>query len=329
MRLVVHALHLPHGQLRIPLRRRQPLMPQHLLDRTQIRTLLQHVRAKRMPQSMRMHIRRQPATNRNLLHNPPHTASRQPASPSHRRRCRSTAHPAQARPYPPPSTAQPAPADTPESPLPRHRPTALTFPCSPYQTPESRHRPTTRSSHPAQPAPHSESHTHTTTQRSPDPAQAKPPPRPHLPSAHLRAPFSALSVSFSPLPSFRSTQRIQHPVHLLHTRHPRQMLRQLRRTHQRRRIRLDQPLLRHPLKPTPNRRQRARHARLVQPPVIQHAQVRADVQMLNTPYIGTLAQIFSQKQTKIPNLTPIRPQRMLTRPTLIPQRREKALAKSG
>jgi hypothetical protein len=34
MRLVVHLLHLSHRQLCIPLRRRQPLMPQHLLNRS-------------------------------------------------------------------------------------------------------------------------------------------------------------------------------------------------------------------------------------------------------------------------------------------------------
>src|SRR5580698_2310233 len=32
---------------------------------------------------MRMHIRRQPPTQRNRLHNPPHTPSRQPAIPTH------------------------------------------------------------------------------------------------------------------------------------------------------------------------------------------------------------------------------------------------------
>ncbi len=80
MRLVIHPLHLTHRQLRIPLRGRQPLMPQHLLDRPQVRTLFQHVRAKRMPQRMRMHIGRQPAAQRNLLHNPPDTSRRQPAT---------------------------------------------------------------------------------------------------------------------------------------------------------------------------------------------------------------------------------------------------------
>ena len=63
MRLVIHLLHLTHRQLRIPLRGRQPLMPQHLLDRPQVRTFFQHVRPKRMPQRMRMHIGSQPSAS--------------------------------------------------------------------------------------------------------------------------------------------------------------------------------------------------------------------------------------------------------------------------
>ena len=49
MRLVINPLHLPHSQLRIPLSSRQPLMPQHLLNRPQIRPFLQHMSPKRMP----------------------------------------------------------------------------------------------------------------------------------------------------------------------------------------------------------------------------------------------------------------------------------------
>jgi len=58
MRLVVHPLHLPRRQVRVSLRRREPLVPQYLLDRAQVRALLQHVRAERMAQRVRMHIRR-------------------------------------------------------------------------------------------------------------------------------------------------------------------------------------------------------------------------------------------------------------------------------
>ncbi len=57
MRLVIHPLNLTHRQLRITLRSREPLMPQHLLDRAQISALLQHVRPEGMSQRMRMHIR--------------------------------------------------------------------------------------------------------------------------------------------------------------------------------------------------------------------------------------------------------------------------------
>ena len=42
MRLVINPLHLTHRQLRIPLRSRKPLMPQHLLNRPQIRPFLEH-----------------------------------------------------------------------------------------------------------------------------------------------------------------------------------------------------------------------------------------------------------------------------------------------
>ena len=63
MRAVVDLGHLPDRQLRVSLRRGEPLMPQQLLDRPQIRALLQHVRAKRVPQRVRMDIRRQPAAD--------------------------------------------------------------------------------------------------------------------------------------------------------------------------------------------------------------------------------------------------------------------------
>ena len=105
MRLVVNLLHLPHGQLRIPLRSRQTLMPQHLLDRPQIRPLLQHVRPKRMPQRMRMHIRRQPPAQRNRFTILPTLRVVSLPHPRHAPRNQSAAaHRAPASPSPPPSS---------------------------------------------------------------------------------------------------------------------------------------------------------------------------------------------------------------------------------
>ena len=53
MRLVVHIHHMLHRQLRVSLRRRESLMTEHLLNRTQVRAFLQHVRAKCVAQRVR------------------------------------------------------------------------------------------------------------------------------------------------------------------------------------------------------------------------------------------------------------------------------------
>ena len=53
-------------------------MPQDFLDGAQIRSLLQHVRPKRMPQRVGMNIRRHPVRQRDSLHNPSDTSGRQP-----------------------------------------------------------------------------------------------------------------------------------------------------------------------------------------------------------------------------------------------------------
>ena len=82
MRVLIHPLYLTHRQLRIPLRRRETLMPQHLLDRPQVRAFLQHVRSKRMAQRVRMHIRRQLRPSRCFQPRLP-----QPQISSNRRRC--------------------------------------------------------------------------------------------------------------------------------------------------------------------------------------------------------------------------------------------------
>ena len=53
-------------------------MAKHFLDRSQVRTLLQHVRAEGVAQSVRVHIRRKSFRYSNLLHNPSHAPGRQP-----------------------------------------------------------------------------------------------------------------------------------------------------------------------------------------------------------------------------------------------------------
>src|SRR5246500_5974484 len=49
MRLVIHRQHVFHGKLCIALRRRQPFVAQHFLDRPQVCAFLQHVRAEGVP----------------------------------------------------------------------------------------------------------------------------------------------------------------------------------------------------------------------------------------------------------------------------------------
>ena len=78
MRLVVHLHHMLHRELRVALRGREPLVAQHFLDGAQVGAFLQHVRAKSVPQGMRMNVGRQSARHRNLLHDAPDAARGQP-----------------------------------------------------------------------------------------------------------------------------------------------------------------------------------------------------------------------------------------------------------
>lgn len=57
MRLVIHRQHMLHRKLRVALGRSQPLVPEQFLDRPQVCTFLQHVRAESVSQRMWMHIR--------------------------------------------------------------------------------------------------------------------------------------------------------------------------------------------------------------------------------------------------------------------------------
>src|ERR1700758_2998676 len=74
MSLVVHLQHVFHRKLRITLCGSEPLVAEQLLDRTQIRSFFQHVRAECVTQGVRMNIRREPFGNRNLLDDTAHAA---------------------------------------------------------------------------------------------------------------------------------------------------------------------------------------------------------------------------------------------------------------
>jgi hypothetical protein len=57
MRLVVNLQHVLHRQLRVALRSGKTFVTEHLLNRPQVRALLEHVRAESVPQGVRMHVR--------------------------------------------------------------------------------------------------------------------------------------------------------------------------------------------------------------------------------------------------------------------------------
>src|SRR6266567_7102718 len=80
MRLIVYRQQMLHRKLRVSLRGRESLMAEHLLDGAQVGAFLQHVRAERMAQSVRVHIRRQPSCHRHLLDNPANAARGEPSA---------------------------------------------------------------------------------------------------------------------------------------------------------------------------------------------------------------------------------------------------------
>ena len=59
MSLVVDALHLGRRELGVSLRGGEALVPEHLLDGSQIRAFLQHVSAEGVAQRVRMHVGRE------------------------------------------------------------------------------------------------------------------------------------------------------------------------------------------------------------------------------------------------------------------------------
>ena len=71
---VVDGGDLADGQVRIALRGGESRMAQHLLNGSQVGTLLQHVRAKGVAQRVWMHIRGQAAPRGNLLDDAPDAA---------------------------------------------------------------------------------------------------------------------------------------------------------------------------------------------------------------------------------------------------------------
>ena len=81
MSLVVNPKHMFHGQLGVALRRSQAFVPEHFLDGTQICPFFQHVSPERVPQCVRMHVRRQAFCHCDCFDDAAHAACRQPPSP--------------------------------------------------------------------------------------------------------------------------------------------------------------------------------------------------------------------------------------------------------
>ncbi len=91
----------------------------------------------------------------------------------------------------------------------------------------------------------------------------------------------------------------------------------------------NKPTPRQPLEPAPHRRQRPRHTRLRQPAIEQHPKVRTNMRVLHPANISTFTQRLAEILRKPAHLTPIRPQRMLTRPALLAQHRRNFSANSA
>src|ERR1019366_9327522 len=78
MRPVVNLHHVLDRQLRVTLRGRETLVAEHLLDGAQVGAFFQHVRAEGMAQRVRMHVGRESARHRDLLHDAAHAARGEP-----------------------------------------------------------------------------------------------------------------------------------------------------------------------------------------------------------------------------------------------------------
>src|SRR5579859_5401321 len=78
MRLVIHAQQVLGGKLRIPLCRREPLVPKQFLNRAQVSTFFQHVRAESVTERVRMDVRRESLGDGNSLNDSTYAPRRQP-----------------------------------------------------------------------------------------------------------------------------------------------------------------------------------------------------------------------------------------------------------
>src|SRR5437879_6338469 len=67
MRLIVNLQHMLHRKLRVALSRRKAFVPQQFLDGPQVSPFFQHVSAKGVAQRVRVHVRRKPISDGNLL----------------------------------------------------------------------------------------------------------------------------------------------------------------------------------------------------------------------------------------------------------------------
>src|SRR3954453_22597006 len=77
---IVNLEHVPGRKLGIALRSGKALVTQQFLNGSQVRTLFQHVGAKRMTQSMRVHIRGETLGDGNFLDDASNAAGGQAAS---------------------------------------------------------------------------------------------------------------------------------------------------------------------------------------------------------------------------------------------------------
>ncbi len=119
---------------------------------------------------------------------------------------------------------------------------------------------------------------------------------------------------------------VQRAIHLLDRRHTRQMLRELRGRDQRGRILRHMSHPRQPFEPGAHRCQCARGRRFREPAIIQGRQVRADVQMLDTPDVAVLAKLLREVGNEAGQFALVRTQSVGGRAALTAQHREIAVS---
>ncbi len=307
MGVVVDPLHLSDGELGVTLRRRKTLVAEHLLDRAQVRAILQHVRPEGMPQRVRMHVGGQAARLRDRLDDAPDAARGEPAVAAH-------AQVGQQRPI----LDQPALARR------AHLRLALRK-VRPKR--DGRLVPQRNVALLARLAPHQDGlvlpldvldvDAHqlgvadaAAVEQLEDDAVALRPRRGLLRVLAL----GALGV-----------ERVQHAIHILGAGHPRQVQGALRRRHQQRGILRHLVHLSQPFEPRAHRRKRPRNARLGQPAIVQKCHVGTDMQVFDGIHPALFAKLFRQKIGKAPHLPRIRAHGVLGGATLVAQHGEKAI----